>query len=424
MTTASAPPAPPEPQPEASPASSRWVAAASVLICGGLLAVVVALAGQSSDATRPAAGGPGADLGTALTRERFGSVSGSPEQTLAQAGCGTFDPEHPPRIVVDVPAKGFDLGTIKQGVAVSADVAFRNDGTGPLCLARVTTGCGCLKASLVGDKRRFEPGEGGLIRLAADTTGRVGLLYKQVTITCNDPQTPLKSFAVSMDVSGGLIAEPRYLQFGNVPPNTSSSRVMHLRTEKKDGVWKITSIHSLRQVTGMEPVQYEFEVETVEDPKWHHIKLKVIHPGLSHLGPFSDQIAIETTHPDRAQIELQALIHIVPRIVSRTRVITLGFVLPGAPRAPTRVRIQPGATSVVFDITRVEVQAPDGEVVGADGPGFEASFGRDDAGWWVDVQYDGKSRKEGLLEAQLVVHTSDTVQPEVRVPIRATIRRP
>ena len=73
--------------------------------------------------------------------------------------------------------------------------------------------------------------------------------------------------------------------------------------------------------------------------------------------------------------------------------------------------------------TSHEVLPKDGHEVPAGGLGFVAKIGKDDKGWFVDVSYDGKSRKPGLIEGVLVVHTDDEVQPEVRVPLRATIRR-
>jgi hypothetical protein len=388
-----------------------------------LLAVVIVVArnqrgGPKAPAHAGTAPAGSADDPAAL----FGPPPRQTSRAMIQAGCGTYDPAHPPHILVDTVNGAVDLGKQKQGVSVVHEVGFRNTGTGPLCIARVSTGCGCLKASLVGDKRRFEPGEGGRIRLAADTTGRVGLVHKQVTITCNDPDTPLKSFTAAMNVDAGLIAEPRYLQFGNVPPGTPSRRAVHLRTAKKDADWKVTAVHSGRHIVGVKPVTYTFEVEPIPDPRWHRVKVTVIHPGYAELGPYRDTVVIETTNKERPRIEIPAQIHVVPRIVCRTRVITLGFVLPGAPRTPTRVRIQAGATGVLFKVVGVEVQPPKGQKAGPDGPGYTAKFGKDERGWWVDVRYDGKSRKPGLLEAQLVVHTSDSLQPEVRVPIRATIR--
>jgi hypothetical protein len=87
-----------------------------------------------------------------------------------------------------------------------------------------------------------------------------------------------------------------------------------------------------------------------------------------------------------------------------------------------RARIQAGAPGVKFKIVRVEVRPPEGKPVPTGGMGFTAWSGEDARGWWVDVKYDGKTRKAGLLEALLIVHTDDAKQPEVRVPVRATVQ--
>jgi hypothetical protein len=405
---------------------ARWLPILCSLVCIGLMAAVIVLATNTEEATDPATtprsgAVPPHGMGA---NEPFGAPPGyRPPASLLQA-CGPLDPSKPPRIALKGDMTELDFGDLKQGITLVREHAFENAGTGPLCIASVKSTCGCLKASLVGSKRRFEPGEGGVLRLAVDTTGKMGVINKRVTITCNDPKTPLKSFRVKMDINAGLMSDPRYLQFGNVPPSTTTSRSVYLRTKKEDTAWKVTGVKSVRAVRGQEPVKYGFEVEAVNDDRVRRLKVRITHPGLAKTGSYHDRIAIETTHPERPQVIVNAHIHVVPRIVFRARMISLGFVRAGIPRAPTRARIQPGAAGIVFDITGVEIVAAEGKPFGPAGAPFLATFGKDSRGWWVDVKFDGKSREPGLIEAVLVVKTNDAEQPELRVPVRATLQAP
>ncbi len=405
---------------------ARWLPIACSLACIGLMAAVIILATNGADTADPAAVPPGgADprAGDGVS-DVFGVPPGYRPPSSLVAACGPLDPAKPPRIKLTDDTELMDFGSLKQGITLVRELGFTNEGTGPLCIASVKSTCGCLKASLVGSKRRFEPGEGGMIRLAVDTAGKMGVINKRVTITCNDPKTPLKHFRVKMDVNAGLMSDPRYLQFGNVPPSTTTSRSVYLRTKKEDTAWKVTGVKSVRAVRDVEPVNYTFEVEEVKDDRVRRLKVRVIHPGHAQTGSYHDRIAIETTHPDRPQVIVNAHIHVVPRIVFRARMISLGFVRSGTPRAPTRARIQPGAPGVVFDITGTSIVAADDKPFGPAGAPFLATFGKDTRGWWVDIKFDGKSREAGLLEAVLVVKTNDAEQPELRVPVRATLQAP
>ncbi len=160
----------------------------------------------------------------------------------------------------------------------------------------------------------------------------------------------------------------------------------------------------------------------MKDPRYHKLMVRITHPGYSKLGAVNDLLAITTDHPDRKRIDVRAHIHVVPRIRSKTRVISLGFVQASLPRAPTTARIESPVAGIEFKITKVDVVARPGATIGPAGPGFTATFGKDKRGWWVAVKYDGKSRGEGLLEALLQIHTDDALQPLVTVPVRATVR--
>jgi hypothetical protein len=184
----------------------------------------------------------------------------------------------------------------------------------------------------------------------------------------------------------------------------------------------VLSVESVRDVPGRERVVYAWTVEDVVDERFTRRKLTVTHPGAGEMGVFSDKVAVTTTHPQRKTIDLNVRLQVVPRILSRSRVIPLGYIQPGVPKPPMRTRIQAGAPGIRFAVTGVRVESPEGAGPRPGGPGFTAVAGQDDRGWYVEVAYDGKSRAAGLLEAVLVVETDDEQQPEIRVPIRATIQ--
>lgn len=402
-----------------------WLPIVTSVLCIGLMGLVLALATADRDDEEhdPTSADPRGPRPT--DTELYGHPERGGMRTPpagAFAGCGELDPSKPPRIELVMDDRTLDLGDLKQGVRLTRQVTFKSTGVGPLCVVSVKSSCGCLKASLEGTQRIYAPGESGAIRLAVDTTGRMGVINKRVTITCNDPKAPLTSFHVKMDINAGLMSDPQYLQFGNVTPGASASRAVFLRTKKDDTSWKVTGVRSARRVEGIKPVKYTYEVQEVEDPRYRRVKVRILHPGHETTGSYHDKVVIETTHPDRPEVVVRAHIHVVPRIVFRARIISLGFVRAGAPRAPTRARIQAGAPGIEFAITGVAVEPPSGGDFGPGGVPFLVEHGKDAKGWWIEVKYDGKPRKAGLIKGVVVVSTDDASQPELRIPVRATLQ--
>lgn len=78
-----------------------------------------------------------------------------------------------------------DFGDIaRRGGAVTAEFRFRNEGTAPLVLLRVTTTCSCLKSRYA--KRPVSPGEEGTIVLIYEPyKADPGTFHKVVQVLSN-----------------------------------------------------------------------------------------------------------------------------------------------------------------------------------------------------------------------------------------------
>ena len=63
-----------------------------------------------------------------------------------------------------------------------------------------------------------------------------------MTSTPSRSRDPSTSAAMLSGFSQGLMSDPRYIQFGNVPPNTSTTRAVYLRTAPDDKAWKVIGV--------------------------------------------------------------------------------------------------------------------------------------------------------------------------------------
>jgi hypothetical protein len=77
----------------------------------------------------------------------------------------------------------FDFGDVKQGEKLEHTFHFQNIGTSPLVLTNVITTCGCTATYWA--KEPIAPQEKSEIKVRFDTTGKIGIQSKTITILSN-----------------------------------------------------------------------------------------------------------------------------------------------------------------------------------------------------------------------------------------------
>jgi len=76
-----------------------------------------------------------------------------------------------------------DFGKIQEGDKVNYKFSFTNTGKTPLIISSAVASCGCTTPEW--PKGPIKPGDGGLINVTFNSTGRKGLQDKMITITAN-----------------------------------------------------------------------------------------------------------------------------------------------------------------------------------------------------------------------------------------------
>ena len=77
----------------------------------------------------------------------------------------------------------YDFGVIQQGEKVRYEFKFKNTGKTPLIITNATATCGCTEPEY--PTSPVKPGEEGTIKVAFDSSGKLGMQDKVVTLTSN-----------------------------------------------------------------------------------------------------------------------------------------------------------------------------------------------------------------------------------------------
>ncbi len=93
----------------------------------------------------------------------------------------------------------YNFGKVQEGITLEHLYKFENKGTDKLKIESVQPSCGCTGAS-IGDKKEFEPGEKGDIKVTFNTQGREGVQSKTISIYTNDNKQKQIVLSFSCDV--------------------------------------------------------------------------------------------------------------------------------------------------------------------------------------------------------------------------------
>ncbi|HVZ97398.1 MAG TPA: DUF1573 domain-containing protein [Chitinophagaceae bacterium] len=91
---------------------------------------------------------------------------------------------------VQIIDSAYNFGTVTDGEMVTYNYRFRNTGKHPLIISSALASCGCTVPEK--PEHPIMPGEEGFLKVVFNSKGRVGDVYKTVTVTSNAyPKFPL-----------------------------------------------------------------------------------------------------------------------------------------------------------------------------------------------------------------------------------------
>ena len=111
------------------------------------------------------------------------AADSSATQTTVGASGSTGSATQANAPVMNFDKSSYDFGKITRGDKVTYNFKFTNTGKSPLIITSAVASCGCTTPNW--PKTPITPGQSGQITVVFNSTGKVGLQDKMVTITAN-----------------------------------------------------------------------------------------------------------------------------------------------------------------------------------------------------------------------------------------------
>ena len=115
--------------------------------------------------------------------------------------------------VISANEKIFHHGTVMEGDKLTHIFAIQNKGDFPLILTGVTTDCSCTTTH---SDKKIMPGQTGRLEVVFDTAGAAGETVKTISVSSNDPRTPVLDFKVQANIVDTLSISPDRVFFNGL----------------------------------------------------------------------------------------------------------------------------------------------------------------------------------------------------------------
>ncbi|HUI24726.1 MAG TPA: DUF1573 domain-containing protein [Candidatus Kryptonia bacterium] len=321
--------------------------------------------------------------------------------TLAATQCAA-PPEttrQPPKIVFD--ALTYRFGAVEQGLAVAHAFVLRNTGGSNLTIDNVKSTCDCT--AVMQPSGPVAPGATGTVQAKCDTAKSFGPRAFTVTVYSNDPAQLTTTLTLSGEITADVAADPPELFVGrarrgeqlDVPLRIVTGRgrpAVGLRLPKPDG----PVLHA--SMPGPIPGQTERNVS---------LAIQATAP----IGPFTEPLVVETSSAKYPAVRVAVTGIVDGDLAPAPRELRFGAVTRGDP-----------AAREVIVRNRGDVPA---RVIGAE-------LSQPIARAQIETVRDGREYRvlvslysalaPGRVQAQLKIQTNRPEQPEIVVPVSATIR--
>jgi hypothetical protein len=314
-----------------------------------------------------------------------------------------------PNMVFDEQHHGF--GKIVDTEDAVHTFKFTNKGNKTLVIADMHATCGCTLPNL--EKKEYEPGESGEIKVTYNPRNKHGVQNQTITITTNDPANPRSMLTIQADVQPMVSVEPTIAQSGVV--RKAEERKITVTVTLRDPEAQVTD------VTSSEPEKVPIKIvksEKIElDGKpANRVTIEALITNTHPVGDIRASGTIRTTDKNKPVVSFQVVGNVQGDIYMQPARVSFGSVRPGDPiKATTKLTHRDGKP---FKITSISADTPSGQPLNVT---FAANDPANPTEYVVEVTGTAMQRT-GVVRGDLMITTDVPMETQVRLPFFGTIR--
>lgn len=184
-----------------------------------------------------------------------------------------------------------DFGQVGPSTRNSCEFHFTNAGEGVLLITEVTKTCGCTPVTL--DKKRYEPGESGVIKVKYHASSKPGNANKHLYVKSNDTENPNVTLFIKAEIVQKVEYHPANLVLS---PGEENGGMKKITLRSIDGQsFKISRFKATGNCIWADLSDNKEAPEFMLEPKVNTKELKKHHKG---------RIEISLTHPECASVKI------------------------------------------------------------------------------------------------------------------------
>lgn len=305
-------------------------------------------------------------------------------------------------------ARTKDFGAVPRGPALTHHFCLTNNTRGPVHVAGVRIGCGCVSASA--EKNDLAPGDSTVILTQMDTSRFLGPKRITIYVSFDRPEAIEVGLDLQADSRDDVAVSPDALALGQVKQGATASTAVTV-TLQGNGPW---------QITDAEP-ESEFVQPTVKQLRRDDTEVSYLLTASlrkdAPVGKWYTEVWLKTSDPSRGRIRVPLTVEVQPPLAASSSPIVPGPVRGGA--KPERAIVLHGIGAPAEALASPQKSTAKDRAADADAPRAEKATPVIQ-GHVIDKNYHPLGKVSIALEGKVVAETSSDGSFTVPLPRPST----
>jgi len=318
-----------------------------------------------------------------------------------------------PRLMLTEPIK--DFGTVPKGEKLDWSFEVKNTGTTDLEILAAKPTCGCTVADFT---KVIKPGQSGKVTAHVDTTNFAGPISKSVQLETNDPAAASAQVTITAIVKPFVEAHPAGFVRVNMLKGETDKQHLLLYSEETEP-FEILKIETPNDWIKAEFVKAVGEHARPEYGKSGQTQYRLditVGGDEAKIGPIAEKIRISTNSKHQPEYIVNVSGVVRPTFRVEPTGVNFGEVAPTDTAAVRTILLRSNNLKAPESFTVTDVESGVAGLTAAVKP-------TDKKGEYEVTLQVAKDAKPGVLEGNVVIHTSDRIQPVVTVPIKGSVKQ-